>query len=148
MLLTCCRITLESLCRYFEPHKGCTCPNYECQKAPQTQREVTNYKILKPSSVFLCFFIQILTSESSPKQTEISQSDTCTTEMLEELREKVQMANVTISEKNEIIEELSRNNTLLERNAILLEDKFEQKDEEMAKLTAHLSFMGLDQGCS
>ena len=113
--------------------------------------ELQNFKTVE--CIFV-IFIQVLTRESS-KQTEISQSDTCTTEMLEELREKVQMANVTISEKNEIIEELSRNITLLERNAILLENKFEQKNEEIAQLTtrnaqltAHLSLMGLGQSCS
>ena len=59
-----------------------------------------------------------------------------TTEMVEELRAEAQMATVTISDQNKVIEELIRNVTSLELNANLLEDKLEQKDAQIAQLTA------------
>ena len=85
--------------------------------------------------------VQISTCKSCSKPVEISQSDVCTSEMLDELHKTIQMADITISQKDEIIEELSENYTSLE-------GKLARKDAKFSKLTAHLSFLSLDQKCS
>ena len=79
----------------------------------------------------------------------------CTTKVIEELRNKTQMADATIRDQNQVIEVLIKNKTLLERNTVSLEAKLEQKDAENAQLraehaqlTAHLSFLSLNQKCS
>ena len=86
--------------------------------------------------------------KSGSEPAEVDQSDVCTIEMLEEQRKKAQIANATINQKNEIIEELGKNFTSLENDFVLLEDEVEQKDAKNAQLAAHISFLGLGQRCS
>ena len=74
--------------------------------------------------------------ESSSNSVEVDQN-----EMVQELRKKIQSADITISDQNAVIEELITNITLLE-------DKIHQTEAQISQLTAHLSFLGLDQKCS
>ena len=85
---------------------------------------------------------------------QVNQVDMCNTKIIEELREKTKIANLSINDKNELIDEQNRAMTLLRKNLTFLKDESVQKDAEIAQLTsqltnltAQLSFMGLNNKC-
>ena len=86
---------------------------------------------------------------------QVDQVDMCNTKIIEELREKTKIANLSINDKNELIDEQNRTMAQLQKNLTLLKDESAQKDAEIAQLTsqltnltAQLSFMSLNNKCS